>query len=160
MREMAANNAIAGKWVKNGLAALGAAAVALPLASAVATPVDPTQVIAEEDPSTEQDPASTEKDTANAELEHASEEQEALSAEQVAEARDLFNSWSCGACHVLTDANAHGHIGPSLDGNNAMDKAFIVARVTNGQGAMPGFGGQMSDEEIELVSAYIMEAKK
>lgn len=143
---MAVSSAIAGNWIKAGLASLGAVTLAVPLVSVMAMPVDPTQEVAEEEISAEQDVAVAEPD--------------ALSAEQIEEARDLFNSWSCSACHVLTDANAHGHIGPSLDGNNAIDEAFIIARVTNGQGAMPGFGGQMSDEEIALVAAYIMEAKK
>lgn len=129
---MAPNTAMTAKWMKTGLAALGAAAVAVPLFGALATPVDPTQ-----------QPAATE-----------------LTAEQVEEGRALFSSWSCSACHVLTDANGHGHIGPSLDGNSAMDKDFIVSRVTNGQGAMPGFGGQMTDEEIDLLAAYIMATKK
>lgn len=141
---MASNTAMAGNWIKAGLATLGAAVLVSPLVSAVANPVDPSQMVVEEEASAEE----------------AGAEQAGLTAEQVVEARDVFNSWSCNACHVLTDANAHGHIGPSLDGNEAMDKAFIVARVTNGQGAMPGFGGQMTDEEIELVAAYIMEAKK
>lgn len=134
---MAGITAIEGKWIKTGLAALGAAALSVPVVGAFATPVDPTQVVAEETAAPE-----------------------ALTAEQSEEARVLFNSWSCGACHVLTDANGNGHIGPSLDGNNAMDKAFIVSRVSNGQGAMPSFGGQMTDEEIDLLAAYIMEAKK
>jgi mono/diheme cytochrome c family protein len=83
-----------------------------------------------------------------------------LTAEQVAQGRQLFADWSCSACHVLTDANAHGHIGPSLDGNMAIDKTFVINRVTNGQGAMPGFGGQLSDEEIDLLAAYIVQAKQ
>ena len=84
----------------------------------------------------------------------------ALSAEQVVQGRQLFQSWSCSACHVMSDANGHGHIGPAMDGNTAMDAAFIAARITNGQGAMPGFGGQMTTEEIDLLAAYIMQAKK
>ncbi len=131
---MAENSAIAGKWFKTGLAALGVAALAVPLASAFATAED----ITEEAP------------VAAAEL----------TAEQVEEGRALFSSWSCSACHVLTDAGGNGHIGPSLDGNAAMDTAFVANRITNGQGAMPGFGGQISDEEIDLLATYIMQAKK
>ena len=139
---MAGNTAIAGKWFKTGLAAFGAAALALPMVGAFATPVDPTQAAPEEVvEAIEAAPAG-------------------LTEEQVSEGRDLFSSWSCSACHVLTDANGHGHIGPSLDGNSLMDEAFIVSRVTNGQGAMPGFGGQMTDEEIALLATYIMQAKK
>lgn len=128
---MGANSAFSAKWMKSGLLALGAAAVAVPLAGAVAMAVDPTQQ------------ADTE-----------------LTAEQMEQGRELFNSWSCSACHVLGDAGGNGHIGPSLDGNTAIDKDFIVARVSNGQGAMPGFGGQMSDEEIDLLAQYVMAAKR
>lgn len=83
-----------------------------------------------------------------------------LTAEQVAQGRQLFNDWSCGACHVLADAGGSGPVGPSLDGNTLIDHDFIVSRVTHGQGAMPGFGGQMSDEEIDLLATYVMQAKK
>lgn len=131
---MAGNTPFAGKWIKSGLAALGAAAIAVPVASALATGEDPTQAAAAAETT--------------------------LTAEQIEQGRQLFNDWSCGACHVLTDAGGNGHIGPSLDGNEAMDHAFVVSRIANGQGAMPGFGGQMTDEEIELLAAYIMEAKK
>jgi mono/diheme cytochrome c family protein len=85
---------------------------------------------------------------------------EALTAEQVTQGRQLFNDWSCGACHVLSDAGGSGPVGPSLDGNGQIDHEFIVGRVTHGQGAMPGFGGQMSDEEIDLIATYIMQVKK
>jgi mono/diheme cytochrome c family protein len=138
---MAGIKGITGSFKNAGLAALGAAALAVPLAAALATPVDPTQA-----------PAAAE--------EAAPAAAGALTAEQVTQGRELFQNWSCSACHVLTDANGHGHIGPSLDGNAAMDHAFIVSRVTNGQGAMPGFGGQMTDEEIDLLSSYILQAKK
>lgn len=83
-----------------------------------------------------------------------------LTAEQVAQGRSLFNSWSCSACHVLTDANAHGHIGPSLDGNATLSPQFVADRITNGQGPMPGFGGQLSPEEIELLAAYVVQVKQ
>lgn len=126
--------AIVGKWHKLGLATLGAASLAIPLAVALA-----------------QGPEFQDQTEATG---------EALTAEQVAQGRSLFNSWSCSACHVLTDANAHGHIGPSLDGNATIDKAFVVGRITNGQGAMPGFGGQLSDEEIDLLAAYIVQVKQ
>lgn len=124
-----------GKWIKSGLATLGAMAVALPVAGALATAEDPTQAT---------------------ETEAAAE----LTAEQVDEARQIFQDWSCGACHVHADANGTGHIGPSLDGNEAMDVDFVVQRISNGQGAMPGFGGQLTEEEIELLSVYIMQTKK
>lgn len=120
--------------LKAGLGAVAIAAMAVPLASALATAEDPTQAQAAET--------------------------SALTAEQVEQGRQLFNDWSCGACHSLADGGGTGHIGPSLDGATNMDRDFIIARVSNGQGAMPGFGGQMTDEEIELLASYIMQAKQ
>ena len=129
--------------MKSGLAALFAAALAIPAVGAFATPVDPTQAPVEEEVELVEEAAAA-----------------TLSEEQSEEARVLFNTWSCGACHVMADANGTGHIGPSLDGNDSMDMAFIVSRVSDGQGAMPGFGGMMTEEEIDLLSTYILEAKK
>lgn len=77
-----------------------------------------------------------------------------------AQGRQLFNDWSCGSCHVLKDAGGTGHVGPALDGNDAMTREFVIDRVANGQGAMPGFGGLMSDEEIALLSDYIVATKQ
>ncbi|HWJ69659.1 MAG TPA: cytochrome c [Sphingobium sp.] len=80
---------------------------------------------------------------------------EGADADKLAAGRELFNNWSCGTCHALKDAEGSGHVGPSLDGNPNLTEAFIVERVTNGAGPMPGFGGQMSDEEIAELAAYI-----
>ncbi|MGE5721884.1 MAG: c-type cytochrome [Sphingomonadales bacterium] len=74
--------------------------------------------------------------------------------------RQLFTDWSCSSCHALQDAGAEGHVGPSLDGDPNLTKALVVDRVTNGQGAMPGFGGQLSDDEIAELAAYVVEAAK
>lgn len=74
--------------------------------------------------------------------------------------RSLFNDWSCGACHMLADAGASGSIGPSLDRNARLTREFAISTITNGQGAMPAFGGQMTDAEIALVSDYIVAVKK
>ena len=137
---MAGNTVSVGKWHKLGLATLGAMTLAAPLVAALANPA--------------LDAAAPAPDAA------AAAQPEPLSAAQVAQGRSLFNSWSCSACHVLTDANAHGHIGPSLDGNANLDHAFVVSRITNGQGAMPGFGGQLSPEEIDLLAAYIVQVKQ
>lgn len=83
-----------------------------------------------------------------------------LSAAQVDQGRQIFNDWSCGACHALADASGTGSIGPSFDGNARLDYAVASDRITNGQGAMPGFGGQMTDEEIDIVTKYIVKTKK
>ena len=73
--------------------------------------------------------------------------------------RQLFSDWSCGSCHVLKDAGGMGHVGPSLDGNTALTKDLVVSRVSNGQGAMPGFAGALTDEEIAVLADYIVAAK-
>ena len=83
----------------------------------------------------------------------------ALSAEQVTKGRQLFNDNGCNACHTLADAQAAGSVGPSFDGNATLDKTHVANIVTNGQGAMPSFGW-LPAEDIELLSAYIVEAKK
>jgi mono/diheme cytochrome c family protein len=73
----------------------------------------------------------------------------------IADGREMFNTWGCSACHVLKDADATGHVGPSLDGDANLTQTFLVNRITNGQGAMPAFGGQLSDAEIAQLASYI-----
>lgn len=68
--------------------------------------------------------------------------------------RKLFQDWSCGSCHELKDAGGSGHVGPQLDGAK-LTKAFVTGRITNGQGAMPSFGGQLTAKEIDTLAAYI-----
>jgi mono/diheme cytochrome c family protein len=72
--------------------------------------------------------------------------------------KQLFNDFGCGSCHSLADASATGHVGPAFDGNTNLSDSFIVSRVTNGQGAMPAFAGQMSPDDIAAVAAYVMHA--
>ena len=79
----------------------------------------------------------------------------ALDAGRVAKGRDLFNNWSCSACHTLADAKAAGAVGPSFDGHEGLTEDFITGKVTNGQGAMPAFGGQLTKEEIADLAYYV-----
>ena len=76
-------------------------------------------------------------------------------AARIQKGRDSFNNFSCGSCHSLADAGATGHVGPSFDGNAGLSETFVIDRVTNGQGAMPAFGGQLSDEEIADLAFYV-----
>jgi mono/diheme cytochrome c family protein len=66
----------------------------------------------------------------------------------------VFASAGCGSCHTLADANATGTIGPDLD-DAKPDEALVKARVTNGQGGMPSFSEQLSEEQIAAVAAYV-----
>lgn len=79
----------------------------------------------------------------------------AKASDLVTAGRDLFNTWSCSACHTLTDAGASGAVGPSLD-NASLTHDFIVTRITNGSGPMPSFGGQISDADISKLADYIV----
>lgn len=72
----------------------------------------------------------------------------------------LFNDWSCGTCHTLAAAGGTGGVGPSFDGNARLTFDYAKGVITNGQGAMPAFGGQMTDAEIATISAYIVATKK
>lgn len=79
---------------------------------------------------------------------------------RIAKGRELFGTWSCNSCHALADAGANGHVGPELDGDASLTEALVVNRVTNGQGPMPSFGGQMSDEEIATLAYYVAHVAK
>jgi len=80
----------------------------------------------------------------------------AIDEAKVKAGRELFGNWSCNSCHALADAKAEGHVGPAFDGNANLTVAFVKDRVTNGQGAMPAFGGQMTDAEIDTIAEYIV----
>ena len=66
---------------------------------------------------------------------------------------------NCGSCHTLEAAGTEGNIGPNLDESKpSYDKA--VDRITNGKGGMPPFKGQLSEQQIKDVAAYIVESTK
>jgi mono/diheme cytochrome c family protein len=66
----------------------------------------------------------------------------------------IFASAGCGSCHTLADAGSSGTVGPNLD--EAMpSKELAVDRVTNGQGGMPSFKGQLNEEQIDAVAEYV-----
>jgi sulfite dehydrogenase len=52
------------------------------------------------------------------------------------------------------DAGSTGTIGPNLDdAKPSFD--LVTERVTNGKGVMPSFKGQLSDQKIADVAAYV-----
>ncbi|MDQ3672033.1 MAG: cytochrome c, partial [Actinomycetota bacterium] len=60
----------------------------------------------------------------------------------------------CGACHTFADAGTTGSIGPNLDdASPSLDLA--LDRIANGQGAMPSFSGQLTEQQIADVAAYV-----
>jgi mono/diheme cytochrome c family protein len=66
----------------------------------------------------------------------------------------VFASAGCGGCHTLADANASGNVGPNLDDAKPSTE-LVTERVTNGKGAMPSFRGQLTEQQIADVAAYV-----
>jgi mono/diheme cytochrome c family protein len=67
----------------------------------------------------------------------------------------VFASAGCGGCHTLEAAGSSGNVGPNLD-EAKPSHDLVVDRVTNGRGAMPSFKGQLEDEQIQDVAAYVV----
>jgi mono/diheme cytochrome c family protein len=77
---------------------------------------------------------------------------------KVEQGRRVFANSGCGVCHTLSDAGATGAAGPSLDRDPNLSEGLVVERVTNGEGAMPAFIGQMSPGDMAAVAAYVAHA--
>jgi mono/diheme cytochrome c family protein len=71
----------------------------------------------------------------------------------------VFTSAGCGACHVLSAAGATGTVGPNLDAAHP-DAALAVDRVVHGKGAMPAYEGQLSEQQIADVVAFVVESSQ
>jgi cbb3-type cytochrome c oxidase subunit III len=69
--------------------------------------------------------------------------------------RAIFTT-NCASCHTLAAAGTSGTIGPNLD-EARPSRELAVERVTNGKGAMPAFKGQLSEQQIQAVAAYVAE---
>jgi mono/diheme cytochrome c family protein len=66
----------------------------------------------------------------------------------------IFASAGCGGCHTLAAAGSDGTVGPNLDESQpSLDLA--IDRITNGQGGMPSFEGQLSEEQIRAVAEFV-----
>ena len=71
----------------------------------------------------------------------------------------VFTASGCGSCHVLGAAGASGTVGPNLDDlQPSYDET--LEQVTNGGGGMPAFKDRLSEQEIQDVSAYVVESTK
>jgi cytochrome c6 len=70
---------------------------------------------------------------------------------------EVFASAGCGGCHILQEAGSGGAIGPNLD-ESQPGYDLVVERVTNGRGVMPSFRGELSEQEIQNVAAYVVRA--
>lgn len=69
----------------------------------------------------------------------------------------IFASAGCTGCHTLKAANATGTVGPNLD-QVKPNFRLATARVTLGRNAMPSFKGQLSDQQIADVAAFVVKS--
>jgi mono/diheme cytochrome c family protein len=69
---------------------------------------------------------------------------------------EIFAQAGCGNCHVLAAAGSTGTIGPNLDETQPSEE-LATDRVTNGSGAMPAFGEQLSEEQIQAVVDFVVQ---
>mgnify|MGYP006270414177 CR=1 FL=1 len=94
--------------------------------------------------------ATTAADTMGGETTAAAAEGDAAAGAQV------FATAGCTGCHTLAAAGSNGNVGPNLD-EVKPDYATVMQFVTNGQGAMPSFSGQLSEDDIKNVAAYVSQ---
>ncbi|MDJ0647836.1 MAG: c-type cytochrome [Xenococcaceae cyanobacterium MO_188.B19] len=70
----------------------------------------------------------------------------------------VFNA-NCAACHAGGNNVVNAAKTLKIDALKANDKYSIDAiktQVTNGNGAMPAFGGKLTAEQIEDVATYVL----
>ena len=65
----------------------------------------------------------------------------------------------CGVCHSLAASDVRGVVGPNLD-TLKPGLAQLRNAITQGVGAMPAYGGQLSPVEIDALAAYVFEASQ
>jgi cbb3-type cytochrome c oxidase subunit III len=70
--------------------------------------------------------------------------------------KTIFATAGCTGCHTLAAAGSTGTVGPNLD-DAKPSKELVIDRVTNGQGGMPSFKGQLSEAQIEAVADYVSQ---
>ena len=66
----------------------------------------------------------------------------------------VFADAGCGSWHTLDAAGSSGSIGPNLDDANPSSDE-VVAKVKSGGGGMPSFEGELSEQEIRDVAAFV-----
>jgi mono/diheme cytochrome c family protein len=69
----------------------------------------------------------------------------------------IFDKAGCKSCHTLSAAGASGTVGPNLD-QAKPDYKLVTTRVTFGKGVMPAFKGQLTDQQIADVAAFVVKA--
>jgi len=72
--------------------------------------------------------------------------------------KDVYASAGCGSCHTFADAGSTGTIGPDLD-ESSVDFEAAAEQIRTGGGGMPAFEGQLSEQEIADVAAYVTQSR-
>jgi mono/diheme cytochrome c family protein len=70
---------------------------------------------------------------------------------------EVFAGNGCGSCHTFEAAGSSGSVGPNLD-EASPDFEGAYTTITNGRGAMPAFGDQLSEQQIADVAAYVSKS--
>jgi mono/diheme cytochrome c family protein len=71
--------------------------------------------------------------------------------------KKVFETAGCASCHTLADAGASGTVGPNLD-EAKPPRELVIERVTNGKAPMPPFKDTLSEQQINDVAAYVVQA--
>jgi cytochrome c6 len=121
------------------------------------TETEPTETEPTDTEPTDTEPTETEPTETEPTETEPTETEPPAEGDPVAGKQVFLGSSACGTCHTLADAGTTGTIGPNLDDAQPSFE-LAVNRVTNGQGAMPAFSGQLSEQEIADVSAYVSTA--
>ena len=106
------------------------------------------------EPETTEGTITTETETTETETETTDTGETGADGDPVAGKEVFVGAGGCGSCHAFADAGTSGTIGPNLDESQPSFE-LAVDRVTNGQGAMPSFSGQLSEQQIADVAAYV-----
>ena len=95
----------------------------------------------------------TEETTTTTEETTTGEDETTTDEEETTAARALFVA-NCGSCHTLADAGTEGTVGPNLDAAE-YDRGDVEDQIRNGGGGMPAFEGELTDEQIDQLAAYV-----
>ena len=68
----------------------------------------------------------------------------------------VFSEAGCGTCHALAAARSRGQVGPDLD-ELEPDADAVGRQVRQGGGGMPAYADRLSEEDIDVVAAYVAQ---
>ena len=71
--------------------------------------------------------------------------------------REVFTSAGCGGCHTYEPAGTSGTVGPNLD-EAQPSYEDARAQIEAGGGGMPAYEGDLSEEEIANVTAFVTQS--